>query len=237
MNALNDLVANAGLVPMLLPSWLNPEHIINALGNWALWGVAVIIMIECIFFPILPGDSLLFTVGMFVSLGSIHFGGLASGWVLLICIVVLIVAAIAGNIGGYWLGSLIGPPIFKPRPGLAGRIFNPVYVDKTHAFFEKHGNQALILARFVPVVRTFVTIIAGVSKMGFRMFIHYTAIGGVIWVAVVTVLGFFLGQVPFIHNNIEAALVLIVLISVVPMVIEYLRHRKESSDEPAAAAE
>jgi len=216
------------MVPMLLPSWLSPDHIITSLGNWALWGVAVIVMIECIFFPFLPGDSLLFTVGMFVALGTVHFAGLSAPAVLVICLVVLTIAAILGNIGGYWLGHVIGPPIFKPRPGLAGKIFNPAYVDKTHDFFEKHGHKALILARFVPIVRTFVTIIAGVSKMTFSLFIRFTAIGGVAWVVIVTVLGYFLGKVPFIHNNIEAALVLIVLVSLVPMLVEYLRHRASS---------
>ena len=216
---------------MLLPDWLDPANIITALGNWALWGVAAIIFIECVFFPILPGDSLLFTAGMFVALGSIHFGALASGWVLVICIAVLIVAAIAGNVGGYWLGWRIGPPIFKPRAGVAGKIFNPAYVDKTHDFFEKHGHKALILARFVPIVRTFVTIIAGVSKMTFGTFIRYTAIGGFAWVIIVTILGYFLGQVPFIHDNIEAALVLIVLVSMVPMLVEYLAHRRRAGAE------
>jgi len=230
-----NLLAGPALVPMLLPSWLDPANIITALGNWALWGVAAIVMIECIFFPFLPGDSLLFTVGMFVALGTIHFGGLGSPAVLAVCIVVLILAAIAGNIGGYWLGRLIGPPIFKPRQGLAGRIFNPVYVDKTHDFFEKHGPKALILARFVPIVRTFVTIIAGVSKMSFGLFIRFTAIGGVAWVVIVTILGYFLGQVPFIHNNIELALVAIVLVSLVPMLVEYLAQRRQAKAAPAKA--
>jgi len=222
---------------MLLPEWLDPANIITALGNWALWGVAAIVVIECVFFPFLPGDSLLFTAGMFVALGTIHFGTLASGWVLVICMAVLIVAAITGNIGGYWLGWKIGPPIFRPREGLAGRIFNPAYVDKTHDFFEKHGHKALILARFVPIVRTFVTIIAGVSKMTFATFIRFTAIGGFAWVIIVTVLGYFLGQVPFIHNNIEAALVLIVLVSMVPMLVEYLNHRRRSAAEAAPEAQ
>ena len=226
-------LTNLALVPMLLPSWLDPANIINALGNWALWGVAAIVMIECIFFPFLPGDSLLFTVGMFVALGSIHFGTMHALGVLAVCIVVLIIAAIAGNVGGYWLGYVIGPPIFKPRPGLAGKIFNPAYVDKTHDFFEKHGSKALILARFVPIVRTLVTIIAGVGKMSFSLFIRYTAIGGVAWVVIVTVLGYFLGQVPFIHNNIEVALVLIVLVSMVPMGVEYLNHRRQAAAEAA----
>jgi membrane-associated protein len=186
-------------------------------------------------FSILPGDSLLFTVGMFVALGSISFGGLQSGWVLAICCAILTVAAILGNITGYWLGALIGPPIFKPRTGFWGKVFNPSYVDVTHNFFEKYGNRALILARFVPLVRTFVTLVAGISRMNFANFISYSAVGGVIWATGVTILGYFLGTIPFIHENIEAALVLIVVVSLIPMAVEYViqvrRKRESASDQ------
>ncbi|MDR1431566.1 MAG: DedA family protein [Propionibacteriaceae bacterium] len=221
------------LLPLLLPDWLDPEWIITALGNWALWGVAFIIFAECGLFSILPGDSLLFTAGMFVALGSISFGGLPSGWVLALCCAILTAAAILGNVTGYWLGALIGPPIFKPRKGFWGKVFNPKYVALTHDFFEKYGNRALILARFVPLVRTFVTLVAGISRMQFGKFITYTAIGGVCWATGVTVLGYFLGTIPFIHENIEAALVLIVAVSLVPMGIEYLLQvrRKRASVE------
>ena len=222
------------LLPLLLPDWLNPEYIINGLGNWALWGVAIIIFAECGIFSILPGDSLLFTVGMFVALGSISFGTMPSGWVLVNCCLLLTVAAILGNVSGYWIGRVIGPPIFKERTGFWGKVFNPRYVAVTHEFFEKYGNRALILARFVPLVRTFVTLVAGIAKMSFGKFIAYTAIGGVLWVFGVTILGYFLGTIPFIHDNIEAALVLIVLISLIPMGVEYLRARKKSRAEVEA---
>ena len=215
------------LTPLLLPSWLDPEYIINSLGNWALWGVALIIFAECGIFSLLPGDSLLFTVGMFVALGSISLGGSHLS-TLLIVFVVLTIAAVLGNVSGYWIGRWIGPPLFKPRDNWVGRkLFNPVYVDKTHAFFEKYGARALILARFIPLVRTFVTLIAGVGKMPFKSFMTYTAIGGVLWCVGVTALGYFLGQIPFVHDNIEVALILIVVVSVLPMVFEYLRERRK----------
>ena len=222
------------LFPLLLPDWLDPEAIINALGNWALWGVAIIVFAECGIFSILPGDSLLFAVGMFVALGSITFGTLPSGWVLVVCCLVLTVAAIIGNISGYWIGRLIGPPIFKERSGFWGKVFNPKYVTMTHEFFEQYGNRALILARFVPLVRTFVTLVAGIAAMTFGKFIAYTAIGGVLWVFGVTILGYFLGTIPFIHDNIEIALVLIVLISLIPMAVEFLRARRKSRAEAGA---
>ena len=226
-------LADLAMIPLLLPSWLDPEFLINALGNWALWGVAILVFAECGIFSLLPGDSLLFTVGMFVALGSIQFGTLPQAGTLVIVCLVLTVAAIAGNVSGYWIGALIGPPIFKERPGFWGKVFNPKYVVKTHDFFEKYGNRALVLARFVPLVRTFVTLVAGVARMRFNHFIGYTAIGGVLWACGVTVLGFFLGNIPFIHDNIEAVLVLIVVISLIPMGIEYLAARRRAKTEAA----
>ena len=216
-------MTSAALLPLLLPSWLDPEFIITSLGNWALWGVALIIFIECAIFPILPGDSLLFAVGMFTAMGTIAFGGLATTGVTIIT--VLIIAAVGGNLTGYWVGRLIGPPLFKERTGFWGKVFNPKYIDKTHAFFEKYGARTLILARFVPLVRTFVTLIAGMSKMSFRTFISFTAIGGVAWVILITTAGYFLGGVEMIKNNFELACIIIVLISILPMVWEWFKAR------------
>jgi membrane-associated protein len=214
---------------MLLPSWMDPEYLIRLFGPYALWGVAFIIFAECGLFAILPGDSLLFTVGLFVGIGVIDHS------MFFVC-AVLTVAAVAGNISGYWIGRLIGPPLFKPRTGLIGKILNPKYVTKTHDFFEKYGNRALILARFVPIVRTFVTLVAGVGRMDFRKFIIYTAIGGILWACGVTTLGYYLGSVPYIRDNIDAVLILIVLVSVTPMGIEYLLHRRRARTATRAAA-
>ena len=206
---------------MLLPSWLDPEYLIRAAGPYALWVVGFIIFAECGLFALLPGDSLLFTMGLLVAAGVVS----QPLWLVL---VVLTVCAIAGNICGYAIGYVIGPPLFRPRTGLMGRLFKQEYVDKTHAFFERYGNRALILARFVPLVRTFVTLVAGVGRMNFRHFITYTAIGGVLWVFLVTLAGYFLGNVPFIKNNIEVVLVGIVALSLIPMGIEFLRHRRQA---------
>ena len=226
-----NLLLQLALVPLLLPDWLDPAVIIQNLGNWALWGVALLVFIECAIWPILPGDSLLFTVGMFIATGSITFGALASWQVLLVSCVILTVAAIAGNIAGYWLGHLIGPPLFKPRSGFWGKVFDPKYVDKTHDLLRRYGDRALVLARFVPLVRTFVTLIAGIGKMNFKYFILYTAIGGVAWAFGVTILGFFLGRIDFIARNIDLVLVAIVLVSVLPMVFEALRARRQSRSD------
>jgi membrane-associated protein len=224
-----------GLFPLDIMDWLNAEYVIESLGNWALWGVALIIFAECGIFSILPGDSLLFAVGMFTALGTIRFGSLPQTG--LVIAGVLIAAAILGNISGYWIGRLIGPPLFKPRSGLIGKLLDPKHVDRTHVFFDKHGPKALILARFVPLVRTFVTLIAGVGQMPWRRFISYTAVGGVLWVVLVVTAGYLLGDIPLIKDNFEAAVILIVLVSVLPMVWEYLKHRRAKTKAGLAAAD
>lgn len=218
---------------MLLPDFLDPEKILTAAGPWVLPVVALIVFAECGLFSLLPGDSLLFTVGMFVALGHISYGGSNLSTMIIVC-AILVVAAILGNISGYFLGRLIGPPLFKPRKGFMGKVFDPVYVDKTHGFFEKYGPKALVIARFVPMVRTFVTLVAGVAKMNFRTFITWTAIGGVFWAVGVTVLGYFLGQIPAVHDNLEIAILLIVFVSILPMVFEYVMAKKKSKAEAAA---
>lgn len=221
------------LVPLLLPAWLDPEYLLTSLGNWALWGAAFIVFIECAIFPVLPGDSLLFAVGMFIANDAeiIHFGNLDKPAVLAISILVLVTAAVLGNVVGYWVGKTISPWLFKPRPGVIGRIFSARHLTQTHLFFERYGSKALVLGRFVPFVRTFVTMVAGAAGMSFRTFITWTGIGAVIWAAGVTLLGFFLGRIEFIKANIDAVLVVIVLVSVVPMVIEAWLHRRRAAAE------
>jgi len=225
----------ASHIPLLLPPWLNPEYILTALGNWALWGVVLIVIVECgLFCFFLPGDSLLFAVGMFVALGTIGFGSMGPGSVLAIVCVILTVAAILGNFIGYWLGRLVGPPLLRPREGFLGKFLKQEYADKTREFLDRRGHIALVLARFVPIVRTFVTLVAGISRMGFPTFISFSAIGGVLWATGVPILGYFLGTVPFIHDNIELALVLIVLVSLLPMFIEAInqrRHAKQNASQ------
>ncbi|QDP99049.1 DedA family protein [Microlunatus elymi] len=219
---------------MLLPSWLDPENLIHWFGPYALWGVAFIIFAECGLFAILPGDSLLFTVGMFVGAGVMHQP-------LWFVIVVLTVCAVLGNACGYLIGYLVGPALFKPRKGLMGKLFQQKHVDRTHTFMERYGSRALILARFVPIIRTFVTFVAGVSRMSFRKFIVYTAIGGVIWAPGVTLLGYFLGNnVPFVRQHIDLVLVLVVFVSLIPMGLEFVHARRRlksartSTEEPVA---
>lgn len=215
------------LLQLLMPSWLDPEVLLTSLGNGALWGAAAIIFVECAIFPVLPGDSLLFAVGLFIANEApiIRFGDLGQPLVLTIALGVLMAAAVLGNVAGYWVGATISPWLFKPRAGVVGRVFSSKHLGQARAFFDRYGPRALVLGRFVPFVRTFVTMVAGGTGMGFRTFILWTGIGAVAWASIVTLLGYFLGTIPFIRTNIDAVLVAVVLVSVVPMVIEYLRER------------
>jgi membrane-associated protein len=203
------------------PAWLDSQHLLQQLGGFALWGTAAVVFAECgLFIFFMPGDSLLFTVGLFVGRGTIHH----PLW--LVCLV-LSVAAFAGNAVGYEIGRKAGPALFH-RPD--SRLFKQKYVDQTVAFFDKYGPRAIVLARFVPIVRTFITVTAGVGRMDRRKFLSYTAIGAVLWATGITVLGYFLGSVDFIANNLEAIALLIVLISVLPMVVEAVRARRKRRD-------
>ena len=188
----------------------------------------VIVFIECgllIFF--LPGDSLLFVTGLFIGAGTID----VNIWV---ACILLIVAAIAGNVSGYWIGRKTGPALFKNPDA---RFLTPANVEKTHAFFEKYGPRSIILARFVPIVRTFITLLAGVGKMDFRQFLIYSSIGGVIWAGGVTLLGYLLGDVPWVKNNIEVIAILIVVLSVLPAGVRVVQARRENAARPTAAAD
>jgi membrane-associated protein len=205
-------------VPQLLGiSWLDPQYLLDQFGDYALWGAAAIIFAECglLIGFFLPGDSLLFTVGLLVAQDKISYP-------LWLCCLTLTVAAIVGNAAGYLIGDRAGPKVFH-REG--SKIFKQEYVDKTRVFFEKYGNRAILLARFVPIVRTFITVMAGVGSMGFRRFVTYSAIGGAIWASGVTLLGVGLGNVPLVRNHIELMLLAIVLVSVVPIGLELLRSR------------
>lgn len=224
------------LVPLLLPDWLDPEYLLTQLGNWALWGAALIVFAECAIFPVLPGDSLLFAVGMFIANDAkiITFGSMDKTGVLLVSMAVLVVAAVLGNVVGYWVGKTVSPWLFKPRSGFIGKVFSAKHLEQTHAFFERYGARALILGRFVPFVRTFITMVAGAAGMTFRTYITYTAIGAVVWAAGLTLLGYFLGTISFIKNNLDAVLVAIVVVSVLPMVFEYLRERRKAKAATSA---
>lgn len=166
----------------------------------------------------LPGDSLLFIAGFLASeAGKNVLPPLP--WVILVSASM----AIIGDQVGYLIGNKIGPALFtRPR----SRLFNPAHVQKANAFFAKHGARTIVLARFVPVVRTFAPVIAGVGEMEYKTFVRYNVIGGLLWGAGVPLLGYFLGQIEAVKNNIEIAIIVIVFVSILPMLLEFLNHRR-----------
>lgn len=206
------------------PQWLDPDYLIQTFG---LLGVLAIVFAESglLIGFFLPGDSLLFTTGLLVTADVIK----QELW--LVCVGVA-VAAIVGDQVGYLFGRKVGPALFK-RPD--SKLFKQENVEKAHEFFEKHGPKSLVLARFVPIVRTFTPIIAGVSRMNYRSFIIFNIVGGVLWGTGVTLLGAALGKVDFVHKHIELILVGIVLLSVIPIVIEFLRARSQGKKAAAEA--
>ncbi|MEV4438743.1 DedA family protein [Streptomyces sp. NPDC049577] len=211
------------------PQWLDSDYLI---GQFGLVGVLAIVFAESglLIGFFLPGDSLLFTTGLLVTTGKLDQYPL---WA--VCVFVVL-AAILGDQAGYLFGRKVGPALFR-RPD--SKIFKQENVQKANEFFEKHGPKSLVLARFVPIIRTFTPIIAGVSRMNYRSFLIFNVIGGTLWGGGVTLLGASLGNIEFVHKNIEAMLVAIVLISVVPIAIEFLRARSKAKKEgpvPAPAA-
>ncbi|MBE3076158.1 MAG: VTT domain-containing protein, partial [Actinobacteria bacterium] len=166
----------------------------------------------------LPGDSLLFTIGLAIQNPDQLINLRVN---IVVACILLTAAAFLGNVVGYEIGRAVGTPLYAR----GGRLLKPEHFDKAHAFFEKHGNKAIVLARFVPVVRTFITAVAGVAGMDRRRFFTYSFIGALLWASGVTLLGYFLGQIGLVRNHIEVMLILIVALSLVPVGVEYLRHR------------
>jgi membrane-associated protein len=199
--------------------WLDPEVLLNWMGSWAFWGMLLVIFAECGLFAILPGDSLLFVTGLFVADGWAFAPGIVP------TVLAVVVAAWLGNLCGYAVGYRIGPALFKP----GARVFKQAYADQAHDFFERYGPRAVILARFVPIVRTFITLLAGVGRMSPRVYVVYSGIGALLWGASLTLAGYWLGQFQVIKDHIDAICVLIVAVSVLPMGAHYLADRRSKN--------
>jgi len=213
------------VVSTLGPEWLDPQNL-DQFGTAAFWIALGIIFAECglLIGFFLPGDSLLFMVGLFIASGVIDIP-------IQVACLLLSIAAVVGNLTGYWIGYRAGPPLFN-RPD--SRFFRQEYVDKTHSFFDKYGARAIVLARFVPIVRTFITAMAGVGRMDLRTYTLYSTIGGVLWATGVTLLGYYLGTIPFVKDHIELILIGIVALSIIPIGFETFRHRRESRTTDAS---
>jgi membrane-associated protein len=211
---------------VLATSPIDPHHLLDSFG---LVGLILIIFAECglLIGFFLPGDTLLFAAGLLLAVGRLH----TPLWAFLITVPL---AAVAGNLVGYWIGYRAGPKVFD-RPNSA--VFKPEYVERSNAFFERFGSWTIILARFVPIVRTVATVMAGVAKMSFRRYALYSLIGGVVWTVGVILAGYWLGHITFVRQQVEPLidpiLIAVVLLSLIPVTIHWLRGRRSGRHRPA----
>ncbi|WP_018341439.1 DedA family protein [Cytophaga aurantiaca] len=200
-------------LPLLVSEYGTLVYIILFLVIFAETGLVVT--------PFLPGDSLLFVAGMVVAQGSLNL------WFL---IAVLIVAAILGDTVNYHIGKFIGPKIFTDEPkNFFMKLLKKEHLEKAQTFYEKHGGKTIIMARFVPIVRTFAPFVAGISKMNYSRFITYNVVGGIVWVAGLTLAGYFLGEFEIVKKNIEKVIIGLIFISILPIIIEYFRNKNKAA--------
>jgi membrane-associated protein len=198
---------------------LDPTALLTAAGPWVLIVLAAIIFIETgLLFPFLPGDSLLFTAGLL---------SLRLGFPIPLLVAVAAAAAVLGDQTGYLIGRRLGSRLFRP----GARVFKPQYRDRADEFFDRYGARALVLARFVPIVRTFLPPVVGASSLPYRRFVLWNAVGGVAWTLILILAGFWLGRIPVIADNVDLIAVLIVALSVVPIAVSLVRRRKAAAAE------
>jgi membrane-associated protein len=193
--------------------------IINSFGIWAYVLVFLVVFCETglVVTPILPGDSLLFALGTFAALGSLNIQAL---------LILLCAAAVAGDTVNYTIGHFIGPRVFHFEDS---RFFKKEYLQRTHAFYEKHGGKTIIIARFMPIIRTFAPFVAGIGAMSYTKFILYNIVGGIAWVCLCLLSGYFFGNIPLVKNNFTLAIIAIVILSVMPGVIEFWRQKRKAN--------
>ena len=190
--------------------------VIQQYGLWTYAILFLVIFIETGFvvMPFLPGDSLLFAAGTFAALKALKVG-----WLILL----LSGAAIIGDTVNYWVGYHVGPKVFCKEEA---RFFKKEYLDRTHAFYEKHGGKTIIIARFVPIIRSFAPFVAGIGRMSYGRFLAFNVVGGVGWVVLLVGAGYFFGTIPVVQENYSIAVLAIIAISTVPIAVEYLKHRR-----------
>lgn len=190
--------------------------IIQQYGTWTYAILFAVIFIETGFvvMPFLPGDSLLFAAGTFAALEALDVR---------LLVLLLSAAAIIGDTVNYWVGHRLGPKVFSKEDA---RFFKKEHLDRTHAFYEKHGGKTIVIARFVPIIRSFAPLVAGIGRMSYGRFLAFNVIGGIGWVVLLTGAGYFFGNIPLVKNNYSLAIIAIIAISTVPIVVEWVRHRR-----------
>jgi membrane-associated protein len=214
------------VAPMLLGiPWLDPKWMLLHFHSEFVWLSLAIVFVECgLFFPFLPGDTLLFAVGLFIAGDQLHLN-------IFVALAAFFVAAFLGNVVGYEIGRKLGPPLYNHD----GRFLKRKHLDQTRDFFDRHGNKALVIGRFVPFVRTYITLVAGITEMDRRRFVLWSAIGAVAWVLVITLLGYFLGTaLPWLADKIDLVILGLLVLSVIPIAIEWWRHRGRDTARDSA---
>ncbi len=219
----------------LMPDFLDPMTLLGYFGTWALVGLLVVIFVESgVLFPILPGDSLLFVAGMLAA-GTQALeadGGEVINFQLWQLLVFIPIAAVLGGQVGYWIGRNLGTAMFKPN----ARVLKQKYLDEAHAFFEERGPFAIVIARFVPIVRTLAPLTAGAAKMNYAAFTFFNVLGAVVWGVGLTLLGYWLGRFQVIQDLLEPIVIGIVILSILPMVFEWYKRRKAAKREAGETA-
>ncbi|NYJ03030.1 membrane-associated protein [Nocardioides thalensis] len=218
------------IVPLFLGiDWLDPEWLLDRFGPEFLWISLLILFVECgLFFPFLPGDALLFAYGVFVATERIDVFPGSPLVELLVGTTLMVVAAFGGNVAGYEIGRKLGPPLYARD----GRLLKRRYFEETEVFFDKHGNKALVIGRFVAFVRTYITIVAGVTRMDRARFYTWSLIGAVLWVDSIAMLGYFLGRkVPWLSHNIDYVIIAIFGFGGLLMLFEAIRRRRTNAPE------
>jgi len=210
-------------IAYLIDLFLHLDQYLNVIirdyGLWTYLILFVIIFIETglVVTPFLPGDSLLFAAGTFAAGGALNplylFG-------------LLSIAAVAGDTVNYWVGNLVGPKVFHREDS---PFFKKEYLDRTHDFYERHGGKTIIIARFIPIIRTFAPFVAGIGAMTYLRFISYNIVGGIAWIAAFVYVGYFFGNLPMVKRNFTLVIMAIIFISVLPGIYEFIRQRMESS--------
>ncbi len=204
--------------------WMDPHWLLQQFHTEFIWISLIIVFIECgLLFPFLPGDTLLFSVGLFIATDELNLGSGPNLLGLLMGCVAFVVAAFLGNVAGYEIGRAIGPPVRRHD----GRVIKKKYLDQTVEFFDQHGSKALVIGRFVPFVRTYVTLVAGVSEMNRPKFWLWSFVGAVAWVVSIMCLGYFLGQAfPWLSDKIDWVILGLLLLTVIPIGYEWLKNRR-----------
>ena len=197
-------------------------HLLALTQQYGVWVYAILFMIiycetGLVITPFLPGDSLLFVAGALCGMGALQ---------LELLLPLLVLAAFSGDNTNYWIGRLIGVRLLN-RPN--AKLIKREHLDKTHAFYEKHGGKTIIFARFLPIIRTFAPFVAGIGLMRYRLFVLFSALGGVAWITSLTVAGYFFGNIPLVKNNLTLIIIGIIVITLLPALLEFIRHRKQAA--------